>query len=105
NTNATREFNEPIYGGNEGGKSVWWTYVPTQDGVLLITTEGSTFDTILGLFTLPDSLQPSLGSLVPVAQNDDASDGTNGSSEVVAAVHAGQLYYIAVDGYAGASGT
>jgi hypothetical protein len=105
NTNASREFGEPIYGSNEGGKSLWWSYRPTQDGVLLVTTEGSDFDTLLGVFTVSDPTQHSLGALIPVGQNDEAADGTNGSSEVVVSVHAGQLYYIAVDGYAGASGT
>lgn len=104
-TNATREFNEPLHGGNEGGASVWWTYTPTKSGVLLITTEGSTFDTLLGVYTLNDPLDRSFSKLIPVAQNDDAAGGSNGSSEVNIAVEAGRLYYIAVDGYGGDAGT
>jgi hypothetical protein len=103
-TNATREFNEPLHGGNEGGASVWWTYTPTQNGILLISTEGSDFDTLLGVYTVNDPLDRNLAHLIPVAQSDDALQGSNGSSEVNIAVEAGRLYYIAVDGYGGAKG-
>jgi|GEM_PF-737156 len=108
NTNATREFNEPIFGGNEGGKSLWWYYIPPTDGILLLSTEGSNFDTLLGLFTVNDPVADrSVSNLILVGQNDDSPDnqaGGTGFSEVTAAVEGGRLYYIAVDGYGGASG-
>lgn len=104
NTNANKEFNEPLHGGNEGGASLWWTYRPEKSGVLLISTEGSDFDTLLGVYTVNDPLDRSFSKLIPIAQNDDIADGTNGSSEVSIAVEAGRLYFIAVDGYGGETG-
>lgn len=103
-TNATREFGEPLHGGNEGGASLWWTYSPTRSGVLVISTEGSDFDTLLGVYTVNDPLDRNLTHLVPIAQNDDSPDRTDGTSEVSVAVEAGRLYYIAVDGYGGETG-
>jgi hypothetical protein len=104
-TNATREFNEPLHGGNEGGASVWWTYKPTQSGILVLSTEGSDFDTLLGVYTVNDPLDKNISHLIPVAQNDDALDRDDGTSEIVGvAVEAGRLYYIAVDGYGGDTG-
>jgi hypothetical protein len=104
-TNATREFGEPLHGGNEGGASVWWSYQPTQSGVLVLSTAGSDFDTLLGVYTVNDPLDHNISHLIPVAQNDDALGATDGHSEVSLAVEAGRLYYIAVDGYGGDSGS
>jgi hypothetical protein len=104
NTNATKEFGEPLHGGNEGGASLWWSYTPTKSGVLVVSTEGSDFDTLLGVYTVNDPLDRSFSKLIPVAENDDSPDATDGHSEVSVAVEAGRLYYIAVDGYGGASG-
>ncbi|HEY6229441.1 MAG TPA: hypothetical protein VI282_20140, partial [Verrucomicrobiae bacterium] len=103
-TNATREFGEPLHGGNEGGASLWWSYAPTKSGVLVLSTAGSDFDTLLGVYTVNDPLDRQLSDLIPLAQNDDALGSTDGHSEVSIAVEAGRLYYIAVDGYAGAKG-
>lgn len=105
NTEATKEFGEPLHAGNEGGKSLWWYFAPATNGIILLSTEGSSFDTLLGLYTLDDpAVAHSVSDLRPVASNDDAGGGTNGSSELAAAVQAGKIYYIAVDGYGGASG-
>jgi subtilisin family serine protease len=97
-SDATKEFNEPLHGGNEGGKSLWWTYTPTQDGVLLLSTEGSDFDTVLALYT-----GMFVDALARVTENDDAFNGS-GFSEITVAVKGGVQYRIAVDGYAGSGG-
>jgi hypothetical protein len=49
-----------------------------------------------------DPLDRSFSALIPIAQDDDS--GANGTSEVIIAVEAGRLYYIAVDGYAAETG-
>jgi hypothetical protein len=103
-TNATREFGEPLHGGNEGGASLWWSYTPTKSGVLVLSTAGSDFDTLLGVYTVNDPLDRSFSKLIPVGQNDDAPDAGDGTSELSVAVEAGRLYYIAVDGYGGKTG-
>jgi hypothetical protein len=97
-TNATKEFGEPTIAGNSGGRSVWWTFTPPNDGVLMLDTAGSAFDTLLGLY-----LGSTPGSLTPIAQNDDASDFAVYSG-ISQAVRSNEVYHITVDGYNGASG-
>src|SRR5258708_159644 len=99
-TNATKEFNEPFHAGNAGGKSVWWSFQPSADGALILTTTNSTFDTLLGLYT--GSI---VSELTTVASNDDAYSGAPGVfSALTQAVRSNETYYIAVDGFDGASG-
>src|SRR6266516_2922514 len=50
NTNATKEAGEPDHAGNGGGKSVWWTWTAPADGEVQITTDDSSFDTLLGVY-------------------------------------------------------
>jgi len=99
NTGATAEFGEPVRGRLGGGKSVWWSYQPTSDGLLTLSTEGSSFDTILGLYVGNRAT-----NLIGVAENDDANESAT-FSEVRQAVKAFETYRIAVDGRGGASGT
>lgn len=104
NTNAAKEFSEPSHAGNEGGHSIWYNFRPTEDGILFLSTEGSSFDTLLALYTVVDEeMDRSVSKLVLVGQGDDV--GSLSFSEVIAGVNGGQLYYIVVDGYGGQSGT
>ncbi len=99
-TNATKEFNEPYHAGNAGGKSVWWSFLPSADGSLSLTTSNSTFDTLLGLYT-----GQKVSELTMLASNDDAYPGAlGGFSALTHALRANQTYYVAVDGFDGASG-
>ncbi len=98
NVGATKEPNEPAHAGNPGGASVWWTWTAPANGTYAITTRGSSFDTILGVY-----VGASVSSLALVAANDDGLNmGT--ASLVSFAANAGTSYQIAVDGYNGASG-
>ncbi len=99
NTAASREVGEPAHGGSVGGKSLWWSFTAPATGILSLTTTNSTFDTLLGVYT-----GSSVDQLTTVASNDDASTGS-GFSALTAAVVSGQTVYIAVDGFAGTSGT
>ncbi|MGA2241550.1 MAG: protease pro-enzyme activation domain-containing protein [Verrucomicrobiota bacterium] len=100
NTGATKEPGEPNHAGNAGGKSVWWSFSTNVDGVLTLSTTNSTFDTLLGLYSGPD-----VAHLTTIAGNDDAYVGARGGFSLInQAVKAG-TYYIAVDGFDGASGT
>jgi hypothetical protein len=97
---ATKETGEPDHAGNSGGKSVWWAFNPSVDGVLTLSTEGSSFDTIMAVYT-----GATVSSLTPVGSSDDAFLGAPGGFSLLnQAVHANVIYYIAVDGYGGASG-
>lgn len=96
---ATKETGEPSHANNIGGASVWWRYMPTQSGQVTIQTNGSNFDTLLGVYT-----GAVIGGLLAIASNDNVAVGRTDSS-VTFNVVAGGEYWIAVDGYNGASGT
>ena len=90
---------EPATGGASGGASRWFYLKPTSAGVMIIDTIGSTFDTIMTVYT-----GPSLFSLSPVTSDDNsAPDGIR--SRVRFDAVAGQQYYVVVDGVGGATGT
>lgn len=97
NTTATKEPGEPAHARNAGGKSVWWSWTAAAAGTVTVTTQGSSFDTLLGVYT-----GGSLSSLVEVASDDDS--GGNLTSRVVLTTTANTTYQIAVDGYNGVSG-
>jgi len=99
NVRATKEAGEPFHGGNQGGKSVWWSWQAPADGVLTLSTTNSSFDTLLALYT-----GDRITNLVEVAANDDAFSGVS-FSKIAQAVHAGEVYRIVVDGFGGASGS
>ncbi len=94
--NATKEAGEPAHCGNLGGKSAWWRFSATNQGVLTLTTTNSTFDTLLAVYT-----GAAVGALTPVASNDDAAPGS-GYSRLSFGVLPNTVYQIAVDGYDGA---
>ncbi|MDD4889458.1 MAG: PPC domain-containing protein, partial [Phycisphaerae bacterium] len=99
NVGATKESGEPNIAGNTGGASVWYNWTAPASGLTSLTTAGSTFDTLLGVYT-----GGTVSGLALVASNDDASYYTLTSSVMFNAV-AGVTYHIAVDGYNAASGT
>lgn len=97
NVGATKESGEPDHAGNSGGASVWWSWTPSVSGRATIHTAGSSFDTLLAVYT-----GSSIGGLSLVVCNDDAVDLT---SQVTFPATAGTSYQIAVDGYDGATGS
>ena len=97
NVGASIESGEPNHAGNSGGASVWWTWTAPAAGEVTFDTYGSSFDTLLAVYT-----GTSLNRLIEVASNDDIDDSPQ--SEVSFAAERGQAYHVAVDGYGGASG-
>jgi len=98
---ATRETSEPYHAGNTGGASVWWSWTAPFSGFVAISTAGSSFDTVLGVYR-----GTSVSALTWVAYNDDENySGGIYTSKVFVDVVGGQTYQIAVDGYGGASGS
>jgi Bacterial Ig domain len=95
--NATKEPGEPNHAGDAGGHSIWYRWKPTSTGWITISTAGSRFDTLLAVYT-----GSSVSSLSLVAQNDDAS--STYTSRVQFKARAWTTYWIAVDGWGGASG-
>ncbi|HZQ46186.1 MAG TPA: immunoglobulin domain-containing protein, partial [Verrucomicrobiae bacterium] len=97
NIGATSEPGEPLHAGVPGGKSVWFKWTPLLSGVATFSTAGSSFDTLLAVYT-----GNSLTNLAPVASDDD--QGGYYTSEVTFNAVGGTTYSIAVDGAYGASG-
>ncbi|WP_199312503.1 beta strand repeat-containing protein [Microcoleus sp. FACHB-672] len=92
NINATKEAGEPNHAGFTGGESAWWTWTATGNGETTINTFGSSFDTMLGVYT-----GSSVSALTTIAGNDDTNAGTQ--SQVTFNAVAGTTYRIAVDGF------
>ncbi len=98
---ADKDEDEPNHCGVPGGASRWFVYQAAITAPVLFDTEGSSFDTVLAVYTGSGA---SYDSLTPVACDDNS--GADGfTSRVVFDAEAGTLYYIAVDGVDGASGT
>ena len=97
NLGATKEPGEPNHHGNPGGASVWYTWQAPTGGTVAITTAGSTYDTLLAVYT-----GTSVNALTFVASNDDEQGVL--TSRVDFTPVAGQIYRIAVDGYNAGTG-
>jgi len=95
---ATMEPGEPLHNYVYGGKSVWWRWVSPGPGIVTIDTIGSSFGTLLGVYT-----GSALTNLVMVAS--DSLSGGNYTSLVTFYTKAGVTYQIAVDGFDGDSGS
>ena len=97
NTGATSDAGEPAHAGFPGGVSLWWEWTPSTTEAVRVTTSGSTYDTLLAIYT---GTSPS--ALTLVAANDN--DGANPTSRIDFTAQAGVTYEIAVDGKNGATG-
>jgi hypothetical protein len=94
---ATKEPGEPNHAGKPGGSSVWYTWTAPDDGIATFRTIGSTFDTLLAVYTGPD-----VGSLTSVIFDEDGGGFYTSGTRFNAV--AGESYQVAIDGYGGASG-
>ena len=98
NAVASKESGEPNHANNLGGASVWWKWVAPASGQLALNTHGSSFDTLLGVYT-----GGTVNALTTIAANDN--DGMiGGVSSVLFQARTGVEYEIAVDGFNGAAG-
>ena len=98
NLGATAQSGEPLHADAANAGSVWWTWTAPAKGTVEISTAGSAFDTVLGVYT-----GTAVGSLSKVASNDDHG-GASTSRVVFDTAAAGTVYRIAVAGYDGTSG-
>lgn len=96
NSCATMETDEPDHDGNEGGKSLWWTWTAPGDGFVTISTCGSEFDTVLAAYS-----GSAINALTVIASDDEGRCGgvSGNQSKISFAVTNGVAYQIAVDGY------
>ncbi len=97
NVGATMEPGEPFLTGTVGDRTTWFEWTAETSGLVTITTQGSDFDTVLGVFTGSD-----VSRLTRIAANDDNGDR---SSAVAFITSPGTTYHIAVGGYSGSFGS
>ncbi len=103
NTNATVETGEPKIDDKTGGHSVWISWQAPADGIVTVTTDGSSFDTLLGVYFEEPGDDPPFQRLQGVGDNDD-HDRLE-TSRVQFGARSNQIYEITVDGYYGATGS
>lgn len=100
NIGASQEAGEPSVARVSGGHSVWWTWKAPASGTVVVTTQGSDFDTTLGVFR-----GSAVNTLTSIAANDDESVLLGVfTSRVSFSAIGGTTYLLAVDGYHGAMG-
>lgn len=80
--------------GNSGGASIWLRWTAPASGSVTLSTAGSTFDTVLGVYT-----GAAVGSLTEVVAPSDDVSATDLTSRLTFNATAGQTYLIAVDGF------
>ena len=100
---ATTETSDPVPScvtqfttaqGNTGGhpnglyNTVWYKFTPQFSGPLAVDTSGSSFDTVLSVWT------GSPGNFTQIACNDDAAQGTLSSQISSVQLSAGTTYFI-----------
>ena len=86
---------EELPGGDAAaGATLWWSWVAPEFGRFRISTVGSSFDTILGVYE-----GSQLAGLREIARNDDREGTLFGPSEVSFYAVAGREYQISVGGF------
>ncbi len=104
NVGATHEPGEPSHDSanppDPGAASVWYQWQAPSSGSTTITTAGSDYDTMLGVYT-----GNSVGALTAIAKNDDVDPAIIITSAVTFNATAGITYEIAVDGWGGDAGS
>ena len=94
-TRATQANDDPSLCAGEESATVWYRFVPPSAGTLTVDTFGSSYDTVLAVFT------GERGALTIQACNDDSSGG---QSEVTLSVAEGQTYFIEAASYSSVGG-
>jgi hypothetical protein len=92
--NATIELGDPNVTNQCGGHSVWYRWIAPHDGDWAFTTDGSQFDTYLGVYT-----GKTVSSLSALVVNDDIVKDVALRSWVSLDAVSNAEYFISVDGY------
>jgi len=101
---ATRQVGEPqLFTGVGESASIWFSWTAPRAGVLRVNTQGSPFNTVLGVYrTSVTTGAPTFASLTLVTTNDNCTGVTTSCATVTVA--RGVRYLVKVDGAAGAKG-
>ncbi len=97
NQEATMEPGERSHG-NQGSHSVWWRWTSPRNSKVVVSTAGSSLDTVLSVYT-GDTLE----SLQLIAENDNSATNIT-SSRVDFLADMGKTYYFAIDGNGSSQG-
>ncbi len=103
-TYASKEPGEPNHAGNAGGHSVWWTWTAPAIGTVGINTTGSSFKTLLAVYTNSAPANLAFSNLTCVSSNSGANR-PSGFASVKFNVSSNEQFYIALDGLNGQSGS
>jgi hypothetical protein len=82
-----------------GGASEWFAVVTEEAGALYVNTDGSSYDTVLGVYTYSPTSQ---GLALLGCDNNSGLDRRDSAVSVPA--QAGQTNFVVIDGFNGASG-
>lgn len=108
NVDATLQADEPSHGSQETEASVWWKWTCPFNATMLLSTEGSNFDTAVAIYILVPwngvSVTNEFG-VRRVGQGDDVLWNNVLYSQARFDAFDGQTYYIAVGGFRGATGS
>ena len=104
---ATKEAGEPDHAGDAGGGSVWWSWTPATSGRVSVSTNGASFDTLLGVYTgfAANAITPVSRYANVNVPATSADEPFHLASYVEFDAEAGTTYYIVIDGAGGAFGT
>jgi len=91
NYNASAETGEPAHAGQAANNSVWFSWIAPANRAVTLSTQGSSPDTVIAVYT-----GNTVGELSPVASNDNATR-TATYSQVRFNATAGTTYRIALD--------
>jgi hypothetical protein len=96
---ATREPGEPTHPGTRSTNSVWFRWRAPHSGIAVMTTEGSTLDTVMAVYT-----GANVANLNSVSNGRNDDDGQKETSRVSFAAVSNTVYHIAVAGYSAGQG-
>lgn len=97
NVDATIEEGEPRHSDKRSGNTIWYRWRPAASGLVTLSLQGSSFDTILAVYA-----GPTLTQLTEIESDDDR--GGFSTSRLQFNALAGVDYMIAIGGFNGADG-
>ncbi len=101
-TFATTDPTEPAHCGNPARATYWLMYQPPANGTMTLDTIGSTYDTVMEIYTFNGPLVGYTNLISLACDNDGVS--LHGPSRVVVQAVKSRQYVVVVDGINGARG-
>ncbi|HTH49062.1 MAG TPA: immunoglobulin domain-containing protein, partial [Candidatus Limnocylindria bacterium] len=102
-TGASSDAGEPMICGVPGGASEWYSILCADAGTVVVDTQGSSFDTLLGAYFDTGAGEDIYDGLVEVACNNDISKD-NHASRIAFTASASRIYSLDMDGVGGSTG-